>query len=54
MVGSHLVEEKSFEFADLASLNLVKVALDTSVDDADLLLTVQWLLHELGLHIASA
>ena len=54
VVGSHVVEEQALELADLGSEDLVEVALDTGVDDADLLFAVEGLLHESTLRIASA
>lgn len=46
MVGLHVIEEEAFELADLAGLNLVEVASNSGVDDANLLLTGEWLLRQ--------
>jgi hypothetical protein len=53
VVSSHVIEEKAFELSDFASHDLVEVSLDTSVDDADLLLTGERLLGDRRLRIAS-
>ena len=52
MLSSNVVEVKLLELLDFVGLNLVEVASDTSVENANLLLSWHWhvllLLNELG------